>query len=92
MLLFDCIIGNSSSGIIEAPLLKKKVINIGIRQKGRHRFGNVIDVKNDHKSISNAIHQISKLPKENLYDIREFKDFYISKSPSNQIIKFLMQL
>ena len=31
----DGIIGNSSSGIIEAPFLKKGTIDIGIRQKGR---------------------------------------------------------
>ena len=31
----DGIIGNSSSGIIEAPSLKVGTINIGIRQKGR---------------------------------------------------------
>ena len=30
-----CIIGNSSSGIIEAPILKTYTINIGERQKGR---------------------------------------------------------
>ena len=92
MLLFDCIIGNSSSGINEAPLLKKNVINLGIRQKGRYRFGSVIDVKNDLKSISNAIHKICNLPKENLYEITEFKKSYISKSPSKQIIEFLKSI
>ena len=92
LLLFDCIIGNSSSGINEAPLLKKNVINLGIRQKGRYRFGSVIDVKNDLKSISNAIHKICNLPKENLYEITEFKKSYISKSPSKQIIEFLKSI
>jgi GDP/UDP-N,N'-diacetylbacillosamine 2-epimerase (hydrolysing) len=44
------ILGNSSSGIIEAASLKKMVINIGDRQKGRERSMNVIDcaiTKND---------------------------------------------
>lgn len=40
----NTLIGNSSSGIIEAPLLKKATINIGSRQFGRERSGNVIDV------------------------------------------------
>lgn len=40
----NALIGNSSSGIIEAPLLKKAAINIGSRQFGRERSGNVIDV------------------------------------------------
>ena len=92
MILFDCIIGNSSSGINEAPLLKKNVINLGIRQKGRYRFGSVIDVKNDLKSISNAIYKISKIPEDNPFDIEEFKKSHVSKSPSKQIIKFLKNI
>ena len=89
LLFFDCIIGNSSSGIYEASLLKKSVINIGNRQKGRYRFGKVIDVKNDYASISHAIDQIFKFPKENQFNLEEFKKSYISKSPSDQIIQFL---
>lgn len=37
-------IGNSSSGIIEAASFKLPVVNIGIRQQGRLRAKNVIDV------------------------------------------------
>ena len=39
----DLVIGNSSSGIIEAASFKKAVINIGNRQKGRLKGQNVID-------------------------------------------------
>ena len=39
----NILIGNTSSGIIEAASFKKPVINIGERQKGRLRSGNVID-------------------------------------------------
>ena len=38
-------VGNSSSGIIEAPSFKLPVVNIGDRQKGRVRAKNVIDVE-----------------------------------------------
>lgn len=38
----DMIIGNSSSGIIEAPLMGTPVVNIGDRQKGRHMCSNII--------------------------------------------------
>ncbi|MEW6172103.1 MAG: UDP-N-acetylglucosamine 2-epimerase [Bacillota bacterium] len=38
------VVGNSSSGIIEAPSLKVPTVNIGNRQKGRVRAGSVIDV------------------------------------------------
>jgi UDP-N-acetylglucosamine 2-epimerase (non-hydrolysing)/GDP/UDP-N,N'-diacetylbacillosamine 2-epimerase (hydrolysing) len=40
----DLMIGNSSSGLIEAPTLKIPVVNIGRRQDGREKAGNVIDV------------------------------------------------
>ena len=39
----DLLIGNTSSGIIEAASFKKPVVNIGDRQKGRLRSENVID-------------------------------------------------
>lgn len=39
----DLLIGNTSSGIIEAASFQKPVVNIGIRQKGRLQSGNVVD-------------------------------------------------
>ena len=41
--LFDAMAGNSSSGVIEAPLVGIPVLNIGGRQAGRLRFGVVYD-------------------------------------------------
>ena len=49
------LIGNSSSGIIEAPVFKIPVINIGSRQEGRERSGNIIDVGYDKEMISRAV-------------------------------------
>ena len=40
----DLMVGNSSSGIIEAPSFALPVVNVGTRQQGRLRAGNVIDV------------------------------------------------
>ena len=51
----DFIIGNSSSGIIEAPYYKTPSINIGLRQKGRIRHKSVIDVNYDYKKIAQSI-------------------------------------
>ena len=51
-------IGNSSAGIREAPSFKLPCINIGTRQKGRLRAGNVIDVPHDVQSILDAIYKI----------------------------------
>ncbi len=54
----DGIVGNSSSGIIEAPALLTGTINIGNRQKGRLRACSVIDVDSDVQSIKAAIEKI----------------------------------
>lgn len=49
------LIGNSSSGIIEAPSFGLPVINIGTRQAGRERTSNVIDVPYETVPIVRAI-------------------------------------
>jgi len=49
--LADAVVGNSSSAIIEAPVIKKPVVNIGDRQKGREKSTNIIDVPPTSKSI-----------------------------------------
>jgi UDP-N-acetyl-D-glucosamine 2-epimerase, UDP-hydrolysing len=50
-------IGNSSSGIIEAPYFQLPVINIGCRQRGRVRAGNVIDIEGEEAEIRASLHQ-----------------------------------
>lgn len=50
-------VGNSSSGIIEAPSFKLPVVNIGTRQSGRTRAANVIDVGYGHEEIAKGIHK-----------------------------------
>ncbi|MGH4052853.1 MAG: UDP-N-acetylglucosamine 2-epimerase [Clostridium sp.] len=59
----DVMIGNSSSGIIEAPSFKLPVVNIGSRQDGRLRACNVIDVPYGKESVIRGI-------KQALYDER----------------------
>lgn len=54
----DAVIGNSSSGIIEAPTFKTATINIGDRQRGRIRAISVIDCQPTLLSISDAIKQL----------------------------------
>jgi GDP/UDP-N,N'-diacetylbacillosamine 2-epimerase (hydrolysing) len=49
--------GNSSSGIIDAPSFSLPVINIGLRQAGRERGVNVIDVEHDKELILKAINK-----------------------------------
>ncbi len=54
----DGVIGNSSSGIIEAPSLMTGTINIGDRQLGRIRADSVIDCKANTDSIRDALDQL----------------------------------
>ena len=51
----ECVIGNSSSGIFEAPYCKVGSVNIGNRHRGRLKPKSVIDVPNNAKSITNGI-------------------------------------
>ncbi|OPH11082.1 UDP-N-acetylglucosamine 2-epimerase [Cylindrospermopsis raciborskii] len=53
----DVIVGNTSSGITEAPALKKPTVNIGDRQKGRLKASSVIDVLEVSTSIIAGIHK-----------------------------------
>ncbi len=53
------IIGNSSSGIVEAPFLGKSVINIGDRQKGRYMAQCISNINtSDAETIGKAIEQV----------------------------------
>jgi len=49
------IIGNSSSGIVEAPFFGTPVVNVGSRQFGRERAGNTVDVSYSTRMIRTAI-------------------------------------
>ena len=51
----DGVIGNSSSGLAEAPTFKIGTINIGDRQKGRLKAESVIDCEPTKESIKRAI-------------------------------------
>ena len=56
--IVDVILGNSSSGILEAPCLKTPTINIGNRQDGRLKAKSILDVPQESKYITNAINKI----------------------------------
>lgn len=57
----SCVVGNSSSGIIEAPFSKVPTLNIGTRQKGREQSDTVIQTDITEDSIRNGLQKaISK--------------------------------
>jgi UDP-hydrolysing UDP-N-acetyl-D-glucosamine 2-epimerase len=53
--LADAVVGNSSSGLIEAPALGTPTVNIGPRQDGRPRAASVIDCPADAAAITAAV-------------------------------------
>ena len=69
----DAVVGNSSSGLTEAPIFGIGTINIGDRQKGRINLVSVINCNPTKESISNAFNE--------LYSERFQKVLSIVKSP-----------
>ena len=55
MRVADAMLGNSSSGLIEAPAVGLPVVNVGDRQAGRDRAPNVIDVPADPVAVADAL-------------------------------------
>jgi GDP/UDP-N,N'-diacetylbacillosamine 2-epimerase (hydrolysing) len=55
MAIVDGIVGNSSSGILEAPTLRVGTINIGDRQLGRTQSGSIINALANKESIKKAL-------------------------------------
>ena len=92
----DLLIGNTSSGIIEAASFKKPVVNIGDRQKGRLRGENVIDCNLDSLqesiilALSNSFkNKISNM--NNIYGTGAAADIILDKlmnEPISVIKKF----
>lgn len=76
-------LGNTSSGIIEAASFGKYVVNVGDRQKGRLRNENVMDVQFESEQILIAINQIAEL---NHYDAG---NKYVRQGASDAIIKII---
>lgn len=84
------IIGNSSSALVEAPFLKKPVVNIGNRQNGRLIAENIIQCTNKSRDISNAINMA--LSDEFLNIAKKTKSLYGEGETSFEIIKILKDI
>ena len=54
----DGVVGNSSSGLLEAPTFNIGTINIGDRQRGRLKAESIIDCNPDQNSITSAIEKL----------------------------------
>lgn len=88
MKVASVMVGNSSSGIIEAPSFHLPVVNIGTRQEGRERSTNVINVgynKNEIiKAIKKALHG-----KKFRAKVKKCKNPYGDGKASQRIVKVL---
>lgn len=62
----DFVLGNSSSGIVEAPSLKVPTINIGERQKGRVRGNSIIDVNPLEEEILRAVSIVENMDRKKI--------------------------
>jgi len=83
----DAMVGNSSSGLTEAPSFKIGSINIGDRQKGRIKADGVIDCFPDKVSIKNAFKVLYS--KEFKVVIKTSKNPYGDGCASKKIVKVL---
>jgi GDP/UDP-N,N'-diacetylbacillosamine 2-epimerase (hydrolysing) len=79
-------LGNSSSGIVEAASFGKYVINIGTRQKGRETGSNVIDCDIDKQKIMDVINSIPSLP------ILDNQNMYGDGKTANRIINIFKKI
>jgi UDP-N-acetylglucosamine 2-epimerase (non-hydrolysing)/GDP/UDP-N,N'-diacetylbacillosamine 2-epimerase (hydrolysing) len=91
MKISNVMIGNSSSAIIEAPSFGLPVVNIGIRQQGRLRAFNVIDVSYNEKEIINAIKK-SLSDKYFLMKVKRCKNPYGDGKASLRIVDILNRI
>lgn len=83
----DAIIGNSSSGITEAPSFKIGTINIGERQKGRIKASSVIDCSPHQESIKNALKYLYSNKFQTL--LKKTENPYGKGNSSKKVVKVL---
>ncbi len=83
----DIIVGNSSSGLLEAPSFKIGTINIGDRQNGRIKAASIIDCLPNRKSINKAFKKIYSNKFQKL--LKNVKNPYGDGCASQKIIKVL---
>lgn len=87
MNLCGAIVGNSSSALIEAPFLKKPVVNIGNRQKGRLMADNIINCNYEVVNIEDAIKK--SLTQEFKNYVNSIESLYGEGNTSKEIVDVL---
>jgi len=89
MKISSALVGNSSSGIIEASSFHLPVVNIGLRQQGRERADNVIDVDYKKDEIKKAL-KIAIYDKNFKEKIKQVKNpYYLDGKAGKKIVEVL---
>ncbi len=91
MKVVSVMIGNSSSGIIEAPSFHLPVVSIGTRQKGRERSTNVIDVGYNREEIVEAVKK-ARHDRKFRAKVKKCKNPYGDGKASQKIVKVLSKI
>lgn len=82
----DVMVGNSSSGVIEAATFWTPVVNVGVRQCGRERSANLVDVSVSASSICEAVREAL------ISGRREVKNVYGDGRTAPRIAQLLLDL
>ncbi len=85
------LVGNSSSGLMEAPFLRVPSVNIGTRQHRRPRAASVIDVGYDRAAIKKAIKR-AMTDKKFLAKVRRQRGLYGDGNSAGRIIRILERI
>lgn len=83
----EFVIGNSSSGIVEAPFLNIPVINVGDRQLGRYLCGNIIQSDGSLDSLKKSLNKV-QIVKNTIHDDL---NFWGDGSCSERVLKILKE-
>jgi GDP/UDP-N,N'-diacetylbacillosamine 2-epimerase (hydrolysing) len=91
MKVVSVMVGNSSSGIIDAPFFGLPVVNVGIRQEGRERGKNVIDVAHKKSDIARALERALS-DKKFLTEVKRCENPYGDGKAGPRIAEALSQI
>ncbi|WP_264531350.1 UDP-N-acetylglucosamine 2-epimerase [Flavobacterium sp. N502540] len=79
------LLGNTSSGILEAASFNKYVVNVGDRQKGRAQSSNIINCDFEEKAIVSSVHKAIDL------DSYKGENIYFKSDAVDKIIKIIKE-
>ena len=83
----DAVVGNSSSGLAEAPSFQIGTVNIGDRQRGRLKAASVIDCEPDYDSIRHALEKLYSSSFQN--QLASVRNHYGEGGASAAVVKTL---